>query len=349
MRTPLKTLVAAAMGLALVSPSSADGLNPGSVLVYPFQRSEFPFGGSAFTIVVVTNTNLLPITPVNGLGGSTNVHFEFVNVVPDPNNPKLPFDCVIADRIELLTPADTRAFLTSCVNGTAGAEGYLVATALDPDTFADAWSHNYLVGSELVLNPSGALYYVNAIPFSSPLQQGALTDLDADGQLDFDGNEYEGVPDLLYIDQFTGLMNSSLALINLSGGTAFTANVAFDVWNDNEFALSATLAFRCWAECRLSEISVVFSQPFLANNTPNDPADLDIDCDNVNDLETGWARIRGLNHSSPVESCPDAALLGAISNQLPVANGGRRLWESKEKQLDGDFLKTGTDDPECNP
>ncbi len=344
----LKLLTASALLAAVIpAPGLADGLEPGSLLVFPFHRSRFTGGGTFFTAVAVTNTNLTPISPINQLGGSTSVHYEYVNVVPNPVNQHLPLDCSIADRVEFLTPADTRVVLTNCDNGVAEAEGYLVVTALDPNLFLEPWSHNHLVGSELVIGGNLGLWYLNAIPFKSPKAAQAPTDMDLDGQRDFDGIEYEGIPDELILDSFVAALDSSLVLINLSGGNAFTANVRFDVFNDNEKALSATLAFRCWTEARLIEISQVFHPLFLELNTVNDPTELDIDCDNDDDLETGWARIRGLNHSSSVESCPDAALLGALQAGPIIKLGARRLWESKAKQFDGDFLKTGTDDPEC--
>ena len=77
----------------------------------------------------------------------------------------------------------------------------------------------------------------------------------------------------------------------------------------------------------------------------DDPAELDIDCDGVGDIESGWARLRGLTNSSAVESYPNPALLGAHSKN-DIAAGGRRLWESVAKQTNGDFYKTGTDDTE---
>jgi hypothetical protein len=234
--------------------------------------------------------------------------------------------------------------LTSCHNASSGEEGYLVVSAQDPDQFSVPWSFNHLIGSELVVKGAG-IYTMNAIPFKAIAAQGAETDADGDGQLDFDAVEYEGVPNTLYIDSFVGDAFNTLILINLTGSFNHIANVAFDIWNDNEFPLSATLQFNCWTEAPLVEISLVFSQLFLALNTPDDLSELDINCDGIGEFETGWARIRGLNASSSTESIPDPALLGAIGGG-PFFVGGRRLWESEDKQLNGDFYKTGTDDPE---
>ncbi len=346
MKLITKATLATAVAAMLSPAAFADGRNPGSALIYPIHRSDLGVqaqGGSVqfFTVINVTNINLSPTT------GTTNVMYEYVNIIPDPQDPKNPLSCLIFDRVETLTPADTLSVLTSCHNAAGGQEGYLVVHAQDPDLFKTAWSFNFLTGSELCINSLGAVYNINAIPFESPVPSGSATDLDGDGQLDFDNNEYEGVPDELCIDSFIGLANSSLTILNLSGGTEFKATVGFDVFNDNEFPMSATLQFTCWAECRLSDISPVFTDFFLRFNTPNDPAELDTNCDGVGDLETGWAIIDGIVASSPVETIQDPALLGALTlSPGSFFQGGVLLWESTAKQTNGDFLKFGTDDPE---
>ncbi len=345
-------LTCALLGL-LASIGQADGRKPGSALVYPVHRSGVPDDDAQevgtlppdpfFTLVCVTNTNTHPVS------GGTNVHMEFVNVAPDWTDPFKPLYCSVQNRTEYLTPADVRCFLVNCVNPGPLTEGYLVMSAQDPSSFQTPWSHDYLVGSEIVVNAASAIYQLNAIPFDSPQAPGAPTDVDGDGQLDFDGIEYEGVPDELYLDVFMPMMSPSLALLNLTGGTAFDASVAFTVFNDNEFALSTTLEFRCWFDQPLRRISLIFDETFLAMNTPDDPTEVDTNCDYVGDLESGWARIDGLNASSSAESIADPALLGAVTaptQQIFNIGGGRLLWESVDLQLNGDFLKTGVDDPE---
>ncbi|HKD99416.1 MAG TPA: hypothetical protein VKE69_00280, partial [Planctomycetota bacterium] len=163
--------------------------------------------------------------------------------------------------------------------------------------------------------------------------------------------EYEGVPDVLFIDSFIAVANSSLTLLNLTGSVNHTVFVKFDVWNDNEYPMSATKQFRCWFEETLADVAPLFQDSFLRNNTPNDPSELDINCDNLNDFETGWARIDGIVASCGAESIPDPALLGALSAGPagPSIEGGRLLWESKEKQYNGDFPKFFCDDPEYPP
>lgn len=333
----LRKFALASLVVLAASPFAlAGGRNPGSVLVYPVQRS----GGGFFTVVSVTNINTAPETPIS-FGGSTLVHYEYVNTIHNPKDVQQPLGCTVFDRIEYLTPADTLSVLTTCHNATAGGQqGYLVVSAQNPSQFDVPWSHNFLIGSELVVNASGGIYALNAIPFEAVPAAGAATDLDLDGQLDFNGVEYEGVPDTLYIDSFIGLAGSQLALINLTGGPHALALVQFDVWNDNEFPLSTTKLFKCWFDVPLVQVSPLFDGFFLANNTPDDGQELDLDCNQINDLETGWARINGVVANSPFGApIANPALLGSITSGPGTSiNGGKLLWESKAKQLNGTFL-----------
>jgi hypothetical protein len=327
-RNLTKFLVTGAAALALVPAVDAGGREAGSVLVYPIHRSSLGAVGSAagsqfFTIISVTNTNTIPAVGVS-LGGSTNVQFEYVNQDEDGV-------CSVIDRTEFLTPADTLSVLTNCHNAAGGNEGYVVVTAHDPAQFKTAWSHNHLVGSELVISGTGGVYNLNAFASAAIADEGD-TDDNGNGIIDFDGVEYEQLPDDLIIDTFFALNGSSLTLLSLGGGLNDTVNVAFDVWNDNEFALSATLAFECWIEEPLNNgISLVFDGGFLANNTPDDSGELDLNCDNIGDIETGWAVVRALNSNVP--------LLGAITAGPGFASidGGHLLWESGDKS-DGSFF-----------
>ena len=73
---------------------------------------------------------------------------------------------------------------------------------------------------------------------------------------------------------------------------------------------------------------------------PNDPQELDINCDGFGDFETGWATINSLGVFSPAGQLvdPDGAMLGAITvGPTTLLNGGRLLWESEEAQGNGSF------------
>lgn len=330
------------LSMALAAPTAADGRKPGSLLVFPVHKS----GGATFTALSITNTNLQPPTGIT-LGGATNVHIEFVNAVPNPAEPFKTLYCQITNRTEHLTAGDTATRVTSCINPGQNMEGYVVAVAEDPLLQPTAWSHNHLVGSEIVINASNAVYSLNAISFRSPQPPRTATDRDGDRQYDLDGIEYEGAPEELIIDSFVADPSTELALISLTGGLDHQPTVRFQFFNDNEFALSSTLSFGCWIEEPLESITLLFNGKFLAQNTPNDPTELDLDCDGIGDLETGWAKIDGLQTSSSAQSIPDPAVIGALtggdSAVMPVA---KLLWESEARQTNGDFFKFGSVDPE---
>lgn len=332
MKSPF--LCAAVVGSLLVSTAFADGRKPGSVLIYPVHRS-----GEAFTVLSVTNTNLTPQTRVS-FGGSTNVHYQYVNVVPNRNDPFRPLNCIVYDRVEFLTPADTMSVLTACHNATAGTqEGFVVLNAEDPSLFRTPWSHNDLIGSELVISAAGVVYSTEAIPFESPVAAGNATDLNGNRRLNFDGLEYEKVPDLLYIDSFIALGGSQLALMNLTGGHQDINTIYISAWNDNEFPMSATLEFNCWFDEPLTRVSPLFEDDFL-RRSPNDPRELDLTCNGRGDLETGWAIIQSIDVRNPggASISRDGAVLGSITvGSTRTIDGGRLLWNGRVLQDNGSF------------
>ena len=333
----LHLLAGAALFAAALAPEAqADGRNPGSLLVYTVHRS----GTMMFTIVCVTNTATLPQTPAS-FGGSVNAHFEYVNVTPNPADPFMPLSCTIFDRVEFLTPADTLCVLTTCHNASApgGQEGYLVITAEDPRFFQRTAIHNDLIGSEMVVNGAGAVYSINAIAFEA-----GDDDVPSTGELPLNGVCYELAPDVLYIDSYVALAGSQLALINADGAFRDKNDVYFAVWNDNERALSATLRFNCWFDQPLTSVSPLFAEAFL-QSLPNDPQELDINCDGIGDIETGWATIDSRGVFQPggqpilTPGATDGALLGSITaGPTTSINGGRLLWEFGT-QPDGELLR----------
>ena len=340
----LHFVAAAAMLFSLAPDALADGRKPGSLLIYPVHRS----GGienSAFTIICVTNTNTLPQTPVS-FGGGTNVHFQYFNVVANPANAFQPLNCVEFNTTRYLTPADTLCVLTTCDNATtaAGQEGYLVVKAEDPMYFRQAWDFDYLIGNEVVINASGAIYGLNAIPFEALPNGprgvedfGAPTDLNGNGRCELDGREYEAVPDQLYIPSYVALVESQLCLVNLTGDARDLNTVYMSIWNDMEVPLSATLVFNCWFDQPLTAVSPAFEESFL-KLLPNDPKELDIDCDNLGDLETGWAIIDSIDVSSAggLQISRDGAMVGSITaGGKSMLGTGDLLWESVALQSNG--------------
>lgn len=338
----VRFIAIALFALAFAPRGLADGRKPGSVLVYTVHRSAPGY----FTIISVTNTDTTVASPTT-LGGGTNVRFDYINVTPDPTNPMFPLASDLFSRMEYLSPADTLSVMTSCHDASYGTtQGYLVVSAEDPSVFQSRWSHNYLIGSEVIITPCGAVYVVDAIPFSSPVEAQRPTDVNGNMLIDFDGSEYEAIPDILYIENFIADTDTTLTLINLGGGAAFTATIKVEAWNNNEFPLSGTRSFRCWAQPTLVELSPLFDPWFLHNNTPSDPTELDVTCDGVGEFETGWARIYGLVAQSPQKTVNKPAILASFGS-WPFSTktlGGHLLWESTTKVTNGQFLYFGIGD-----
>ncbi|MCA8943628.1 MAG: hypothetical protein KDB80_13775, partial [Planctomycetes bacterium] len=274
----------------------------------------------------VTNTNATPMTPTS-FGGSTNVHFEYYNMRPNPADPFRPLDCAVFDRVEFLTPADTLCVLTSCHNATFGPqEGYVVVTAQSPYVFDEDWCFDHLIGSELVVNASGVVFALNAAAFRCVVPPAAP----CPGVQPCNGDMYERLPSVLMADSFLALAGSQLAMISGSSEPTDVRHLYFEVWNDNEIALSATRRFNCWFDQPLTVVSPLFSNAFLAS-TANAPDELDINCDGIGDVETGWFRVRTTAITNP-DGTPaqtdDVGILGAITAGVSrQIDGGRLLWQ----------------------
>ena len=291
--------------LVALAPT-ASALDPSSELSSPIHRSGLNGGGASFTVISVSNTNTQPATP-NDFGGTTNIMYNYVNTVPNAADPFQPLDCYVVDRVEQLTPGDTIAVLTNCHNAATSA-GWVYIEAQDPEKFKEAWSFPYLIGHILVVNAAGGTYSLNMIPES---------------QTNSSSLAFE----------FLAVAGSSLNIAHFQDPTenAFyvpaTVTLAFDIFNDNEFQLSATRIFRCWFDQPLSAVSAVFSEDFLRNNTPNDPQELDINCDNMGDFETGWAKVEAILANTQTEVIYDPVIIGAItSGPASSIDGGRVLW-----------------------
>ena len=317
------SLLASAVALSVFSSAiAAEGRTPGSCLIYPIHRS----APGWYSILNVTNTNLQPATP-QSFGGTTNIQFNYVNTIPNPADSQIPLDCFIVDRVESLTPGDTLSVLTSWHNA-ANQEGYVVVAAQDPSEFKTEWQFDYLVGSELVVNAAGGMYSINAIPLSS--RPDCLPPKEECEVVGFDNALMQDLGNELILDCFLAVADSQLTILSPMVDEVIFPNIIlkFDIFNDNEFQLSATKTFRCWFEESLSDVSLVFDENFLANNTPHDPTTLDIDGDYQGDLETGWALIKSAEAFTQNDSFYGLGIHGAITDgPTSFIDGGRLLWE----------------------
>lgn len=308
-----------ALGLLIPVPASAQ--EPASVLIFPNQ----PSSADRLTLTTVTNSDSQrPIT----------AFFHYINAIQDPDDPLFPRECQTFCRPESLTPADTITVLTTCHNAGSVHGGYLVVSARDPATGASV-SHDYLIGSSLVVHASGVTYTLGAYGFRAIPPKGSNTDLDFDGKLDFDDIEYEKMPSRVHLDSFLGLPGSRLTLVNFSGDPEADVSVYIAIWNDNERAMSLSFRFRCWFEIDLTRLSGAFSQAYL-HTTDHDPQEIDLNCDRHGDLQAGWARFTAISARRGGKYVSRPPILGALVPGPYSAAGAKLLWGDPVKQ-DGEF------------
>jgi len=315
-------LVRAALALVIgATAASAGGRNPGSLLVFP----EYDNLGGRISLLTITNTNS---DLVNGS--------VYVEVVWLDGGASAPLLCGETNQTYRLTPNDTLTLLGSIANPNAQ-RGFAYAFA--KDVAGRAIAFDWLIGDTLLIDSVFALdYAVNPLTFSSPRPQNQPTDVDDDGLRDLDGVEYEAAPDRLFVPRFLGqgpLATSELVLINLTGGSQFTAIVDFLVYNDNEEVFSRNHAFRCWTKVPLATISAQFSQAFLSMSNQD-----------VGEIvgypmqESGWFEINGAIAFSSAVQLQDPAILAVL---IETANGrsGAETAFTLGTQTNGALLPNG--------
>jgi hypothetical protein len=278
----------AALGMS--SQAVAGGRNPGSLLLYP----EFDNRYGIATVLTVTNTSQTD---------DINVHFIYVGRYGHEN---ADLNCEEFDRDHDLTPNDTLTVITKNHNPQQE-QGYVFAYARNEAN--QAVTFDYLIGNLLAVNGLEAFEYsVNPVAFNGVPSQGSLTDVDLDGIRDLDGIEYEFAPDEVQVPRFLGQGNrndSELILIGLSGGAAYTTTANFLVYNDNEDQFSAQYTFRCWDKTPILDVSDVFENDWLIDNSGQNPAKK-----LGTDQEYGWFRITGGVASAGACSLIDATVYG---------------------------------------
>ena len=279
------TGLAVAAGLGLSAEVFADGRNPGSLLLYP----EFDNRAGDVTVLTVTNTAPAEI----------DVEFVYIGVEGSDGSP---INCEEFSRTETLTGNDTLTLLTSAHNP-QHERGYAYVFAKESGA---ATVHNGLIGSVLVISGIENFdYSINAVSFA-----GFGAD-DGNGLRDLDGNEYEGSPGEVLVPRFFGQggsFSSELILIGLSGGAAFDTNVEFSIYNDNEEMFSTEHTFHCWEKKSLLDISGVFHNSFLANNTNHDSGEIV----GAPQHESGWFSLRGHIANSSTTSISNPAIYAVL-------------------------------------
>jgi len=284
-----------------------------SLLVYP----EFSNQMGAISVLTISNVD-------SEQQGTLAVEFIYINGE----------DCLEFNRTEHLTANDTLTVLTENHNPNPG-WGYVYAFAKDAATDEPIVA-NSLIGNVMVIQPEGlgfgkgdeyqaAEYTLNAFGFqgigqAAPRAGGqVLTDLDMDGLLDLDGQEYEQAPAEILVPRFLGqgLISTQLVMLSLTGGVQFETTLDFLIYNDNEEVFSSEYTFRCWDKVPLSHVSLVFDNEFLTDHTNHDPDEVL----GIDGLESGWMRIDGALASSTSHSIPDPAFLAFLVDRIGSFSG----------------------------
>jgi hypothetical protein len=306
---------------------------PASLLVFP----EFDNRQANLTLLTVTNTDCdtspLPGGSGNLSAGTTDVEFVYIGR-NGPNGQLLP--CLEVNRTRRLTPCDTVSLLTSIDNPSA-AQGYVYVFAKNPITGA-ATVHNALIGNALVVNGIEALSYsFNPYAYIGIGAEGSNTDVDGDGLRDLNGIEYSCSPDEILVPRFLGQdaqFQSELVLLNLTGGSGFTAIVNILGYNDNEEVFSAQEDFVCWEKVHLEDITGAFTQSYLAQT--NQSA---LEIVGATGHEAGWFRIDGLVAISSAATIDDPAILALLVER--TAREVADLPFEQGSQLNGDLVLQG--------
>jgi len=319
--------LAGVVGLSL--NASASGLaQPGSLLIFP----SFDSFRGAKSLVTVTNTN------TDSASGNVKIEYVYINGA----------NCLETNRTRTLTPGDTITIVPAADNPNYQS-GYLYVFAKNNTTGA-AMSFNHLVGASLTLAAEDSKDYALApVVYKAIPAEGANTDLDSDGRRDLNGLEYEQVADELVIPRFLGqaaygeetalndgTAESRLVLINLSGGSAFTAVVDMLAWNDNEEAFSTNYEFKCWARVKLADISGIFLNDFLLTTNHN-TNEIFVGNSGVPEIETGWLWINGAIANSTAAIYNDPAILAALIEAVG-GDSGAELPFGLGEQDNGDLV-----------
>ncbi|MFO0981213.1 MAG: hypothetical protein U1E76_05575 [Planctomycetota bacterium] len=320
MKKRLSTIVLSSL---LATSAFAGGREPGSLLIFPI----FDSTPGHVTIITVTNTNSdSSYDPATGLQrGAIDIEYRYISGS----------NCAEFNRVERLTANDTLSVIAAAHN-TSSTFGYVYVFAKNPLTQVPV-SFNHLAGHLRVIDSvQGVESIVSPVTLFGMTCCGLPTDLDGDHILDLDDQEYESVGDQLVFPSFIGeipvMIENDLVLVNLTGGTKFTATADFLIYNDNEEVFSAELPFSCWIKAPLSYISGAFTMAYLAT-THNDPRELV----GAPTVETGWFRVDGGVASSSVVTLDDPAMVGMLLERIGRIGGSELPYEIG-KQQNGDLL-----------
>jgi len=272
--------VALTLGLAL--PAHAWNLNdseePGSVLVFPFfergtvATPDLPYGQATQPVTSFEISVRCPNGSTCTDQQDVDIHLEWVCGGFNAGNTCFERDFVLNTTVNgtirfnpngVCEPGPGFLNPEGCgvVQTPACSEGYLIGWVVD-ETGA-AIKFDGLIGDAVLRESSTAVTAYNAITIQAAdaLATGAPTDVNGNGALDFDGNEYQQVTgkiigSVLYdylnpagqLQDYTSLV--LLTLDTLSNRPNNQVNVGLNFYNENEQVASESTQFVCFGDIR---------------------------------------------------------------------------------------------------
>lgn len=283
-----------AFAFLLLAPSiQAQRGELASLLLFP----KYDSGFGQINLVSVTNVDNGPYSPVD-------VTWRYT----------VESSCSVVTKLETLNSNDNLTVMTSSHAGVL-ARGYLEVFATNSSQ--QPIVHNQLMGTSMIIDAFGGDSYTIE-PYSLKAigteVAGSLTDLNGNGRLDLNGNEYDSVGESHMFPRFmgqSGIFNSQFVLVDLSGGQGYSTTVAGFAYNDNEEVFSFEHEFSCWEEVDLLAVSFLFDNGFLQTNTNHDPNEVF----GVPAIETGWVEIEGVFSAGMFSAFQDPAIVALMIEQ----------------------------------
>jgi hypothetical protein len=300
--TWLGALCMTVVALGLGTPVPAQELNSsemtGSVLVFPkFLAGTVAVGETAAGAPIVESRSSFnisvacPSADICPAGASVKLLGRWV--CPGSQDPRSKSICKAAN-FELITTVNGTLTFNPENLGTRSAvrsaslnvpkppcpEGFLIVWVVSPSNASapSAIKFDGLAGNAVLRNSTHSAGSYTAIPIqaASHLQTGAFTDVNRDGNLDFDGSEYKAVtgqlagpirfPRSTKVQGTTlGRIDTVLTLLTLDvkAGRPNPATVVdFHFFNESEELISASHEFICWTEVKLTSIDANLDEFF---------------------------------------------------------------------------------------
>jgi hypothetical protein len=252
--------------------ASAEGRKPASCLLYPY----FNTITGNFAVITVTNT----------CADEVNLRIVFVG---------LENDCLPKDYWRTLTGYDTFTFVDRALNRKAQI-GFCYIYVVENYGSKVEKKADCLIGQEFVFGSFAPLlvaFGVNAVSFAV----GDNT-VNGDGFLHLTGNEYDQAPSAVMFPRYFGQnipgFLSFVALMNLTGGKYYEANIGIRTFDDSEHEFSDQIQIYCYAFMPLYILTPDVDELHLLGTS----TDLDELFDGTfifPKKQTGWMELYGIN------------------------------------------------------